>query len=291
MGRRPNNTRSNGIRTLTEAQQALSTWEPPTGPLGELTRASRLRADALVAQRDALERAAMAAPAMPGFGFALRQATVRVIAEIKRRSPSKGSINEGIDAPDRARVYEQAGAAALSVLTEPERFGGSLDDLSAVRAAVVLPLLRKDFIVDEVQLFEARARGASAALLIARGLAPERFLALARTARAIGLEVLLEVRTDAELDLALGVGDAVIGVNNRNLETLVIDDRVSERLLPRVPTDRIAVYESGVSDRAGVERAAALGADAVLVGSSLSSAADPAAALRALCGVARHARG
>jgi len=230
------------------------------------------------------------APVAP-FRTALRHDTVQVIAELKRRSPSKGVINETLDAPTRARTYTEAGAAALSVLTEPSQFGGSLEDLQAVHAVTPLPLLRKDFIVDEIQLLEARAFGASAVLLIARGLPPEQFRILAHAALDMGLDLLLEVRDEAELDRALEVPHAVIGVNNRNLETLVMDDGVSARLLPRIPTDRIAVYESGVTDRAAVERAGALGADAVLVGSSLSASSDARAALAALLGVRRHSRG
>ena len=276
---------------MTEAQQPTSPWTPPAGPLGELTAASLVRAGAAASNRAALERAVAEAPRPAGFAAALRRDTVQVIAEIKRRSPSKGTINAGIVAEARAQLYAAAGAAALSVLTEPSRFGGSLDDLRAARRAVTIPLLRKDFIVDEVQLLEARASGASAVLLIARALEPSRFNALAHFAGGVGLEVLLEVRSEEELERALAVPRGVIGVNNRNLETLVIDDEVSARLIPLVPSDRIAVYESGVADRSGVERAAALGADAVLVGSALSSSADGTSALVAFLGVHRRARG
>jgi indole-3-glycerol phosphate synthase len=171
------------------------------------------------------------------------------------------------------------------------RFGGSLDDLRAVRGAVAVPLLRKDFIVHRLQLLEARSAGASAVLLIARALSPERRSALAADARDIGLDVLLEVRSERELDHALGVQHAVIGINNRNLETLAIDDVVSARLLPLVPEHRIAVYESGVNSRADIERAASLGADAVLVGSVLSAAPNGGAAAAELVGVVRRTRG
>ncbi|HEX7545408.1 MAG TPA: indole-3-glycerol phosphate synthase TrpC, partial [Gemmatimonadaceae bacterium] len=164
-------------------------------------------------------------------------------------------------------------------------------DLRAARGAVLLPLLRKDFIVDRLQLLEARSAGASAVLLIARALSPERRRALAFEASALGLDVLLEVRDERELEHALRVDHAVIGINNRSLETLVMDDAVSARLLPLVPSDRFAVYESGVKNRHDIERAAALGADAVLVGSSLSAAAIGGAAVAALAGVARRTRG
>jgi indole-3-glycerol phosphate synthase len=268
-----------------------TTWVFPVGPLGELTAAAALRAHALEADAAAIERAAHAAGAIPSFAEALRGSAVAVIAELKRRSPSKGSINETLDVPSRATQYVAAGAAALSVLTEPERFGGSLNDLRAARAAVAVPLLRKDFIVNRIQIAEARAAGASAILLIARALPPERRVALASDALGYGLDVLLEVRDERELEHALGVRHAVIGVNNRNLETLVIDDAVSARLLPLIPPDRTAVYESGVRTRADVERAASLGADAVLVGSSLSSSIDGGAAASELTGVRRNARG
>lgn len=228
---------------------------------------------------------------MASFRDSLLAPTVQVIAEIKRQSPSKGVINATISVAERARLYVDGGAAALSVLTEPTRFGGSLDDLRGAHAVVSAPLLRKDFIVDRIQLLEARIAGASAVLLIARALAPEHFTRLADEAQALGLDVLLEVRSERELDNALRVRHGVVGVNNRNLETLAIDDAVSERLLPLVPADRIAVYESGITDRAGVERAGALGANAVLVGSSLSLAVDAVAAVRTLTGVVRSARG
>ena len=270
---------------------ASNAWEFPGGPLGELTAAAEARVRELVPNRDGLEMSAAAAGPAPSFAAALGGGTVAVIAELKRRSPSMGSINEMLDVPARAAEYAAAGAAALSVLTEPSRFGGSLSDLRAARGAVLLPLLRKDFIVDRLQLLEARSAGASAVLLIARALSPERRRALAFEASALGLDVLLEVRDERELEHALRVDHAVIGINNRNLETLVMDDAVSARLLPLVPSDRFAVYESGVKNRQDIERAAALGADAVLVGSSLSAAAIGGAAVAALAGVARRTRG
>ncbi len=233
-------------------------------------------------------------PPAPSFGAALRAgASVAVIAELKRRSPSKGVINDAIGAADRAAAYVRGGARALSVLTEPERFGGSLDDLRAAHAAVGavgVPLLRKDFITDRIQLLEARAAGAAAVLLIARALAPSVLDALAADAVALGLEVLVEVRDERELARAVAVPGAVIGVNNRDLETLVIESAVGARLIPRVPADRIAVYESGVQHADDVRRAAQLGADAVLVGSVLSAAQDPVAAVRALTAVPKEKR-
>jgi indole-3-glycerol phosphate synthase len=230
-------------------------------------------------------------PAAPSFAEALRGDRLAVIAELKRRSPSKGALDDSLNAASRTRLYSDAGAAALSILTEPARFGGSLSDLRDARAAVTVPLLRKDFITDAIQLFEARAYGASAVLLIARALAPTKLRELATQARALGLTPLIEIRDEFELGEAVAVADAVIGVNNRNLETLEIDQGVGARLVPLVPANRMAVYESGISSREDAERAAALGADAVLVGSALSVAADPAALLGRLTSPRRRPRG
>lgn len=239
-----------------------------------------------------LERAAAAALTPPSFAGALRNETVAVIAEIKRASPSKGAIAPGLDAGAQASAYVRGGAAALSVLTEPTRFRGSLADLDAACVAVagLVPLLRKDFIVDRLQLHEARAHGASAVLLIARALDPDIFGVLTREAAELGLDVLAEVRDEWELDVALDAGAPVIGVNNRNLETLTIDLATGEQLVPRIPADRVAVFESGVIGAPEVARAAAAGADAVLVGSSVSGAADPTRAVAALTQTPRMER-
>lgn len=187
-------------------------------------------------------------------------------------------------------AYARGGAAAISVLTEPLHFGGSPADLEAVRARVPIPVLKKDFHVDEVQVIEARALGASSLLLIARALAPDRLAALVRLAIEWKVEPLVEVRDEDELERALQSGARIIGVNNRDLESLRIDPSTAERLIPLIPWDRVAVAESGVDTRQHVERVAGAGADAVLVGSSISAASDPAAAVRALAGVPRSAR-
>jgi len=241
--------------------------------------------------RAELEAIVREAGPVPDFASALRGPRVAVIAELKRSSPSKGTLDASLDAADRTRRYVAGGAAALSILTEPSRFGGSLADLRDARAAVPVPLLRKDFITHEVQLLEARAYGASAVLLIARALDPSELAELGAAATALGLTPLVEIRDEAELTRALGIPPAVIGVNNRDLETLVIEPEVGARMIPLVPADRVAVYESGITDAAGVARAAALGADAVLVGSSLSVAADVEGTLRALAAVTRTGRG
>jgi indole-3-glycerol phosphate synthase len=215
---------------------------------------------------------------------------VKVIAEVKRRSPSRGEINADLDPASRARGYEQGGAAAISVLTEPQHFSGSEQDLVDVHASVRVPLLRKDFIIDELQIIEARAWGASAVLLIARALPTTDLIALADTARRWGVEPLVEIRTVQELDVALGARARVIGVNSRDLETLEVDATAVDRLLPQVPASIVAIAESGMRSVADVERAARAGADAVLVGSALSASPDPAAAVRALAAVDRVGR-
>ena len=280
-------------RRLPEVQVSRQQWAPPAGTLGRIIAESRSRATALLRNPQAvrqLERAAGAAAAAPSFAAALRRSDVALIAEVKRRSPSRGEINAALSARDQAAAYAAGGAAALSVLTESEHFGGSLDDLLSATGAVSVPVLRKDFIVDEVQLLEARANGAAAALLIVRALAPEELEKLVRSARAAGLEPLVEVHSDAELDRALAAGAHVIGVNNRDLETLHIDAATGDRLLPRVPGACIAISESGMLARADVERAASGGADAVLIGSVLSASPEPEQALRAFIGVPRSSR-
>jgi len=268
--------------------QENSRWTPPAGPLGRLTEAAAERARPLSRRLDALRDEALAAPPPPPFAAALRRgAHVAVIAEIKRRSPSKGSINEAIRAGERAALYEGAGARALSILTEPSAFGGDVADLSEVAARVRLPLLKKDFHVEEAQVWEARALGASALLLIARALPAERLAALVDLAIRIGVEPLVEVRSKQELAAALATPALLIGVNARDLETLVIDPEVTTRLIPAIPRDRVRIAESGLGAAADVVRAASIGADAVLVGSALSSASDPAALLRAMSSVPR----
>ncbi len=263
--------------------QAIPPWSPPGGTLGAILETTRRRLAAAPAGRTAgLERAARDAPRPPSMAAALRGGAVAIVAEVKRRSPSKGTINAGISAGRQAAAYAAGGARAISVLTEPDHFGGSAEDLRAVRTAVSIPLLKKDFHIDTVQLLEARALGASAVLLIARALPPADLLRLAAEAHALGLEVLAEVRDERELDTAIRSEAALIGVNNRDLETLAIDPGTCARLLPLLPRGVVAVAESGVSGVGDVERMAAAGADAVLVGSSVSAAADPAAAVRAL---------
>ena len=266
--------------------QASSTWQPPGGTLGRILDETRRRLPSLNGRSAPHPERAGARP--PALATALKRDTVALIGEIKRRSPSKGELNPHIDAGAQARAFERGGAAAISVLTEPSFFGGSLQDLRDVRAAVRLPVLRKDFHLDVTQLAEARAAQASAVLLIARALSPDELPRLLTAARDMELEVLVEVRSEAELERALDANAEIIGVNSRDLETLEIDERVPERLLPKIPPSVVRVWESGVHSVDDVKRAAACGADAVLVGSALSRAADPAALIRSFGGVPRR---
>jgi len=270
--------------------QANRAWVAPVGPLGRLSAAALVRAKELERRSTFLRAQASDTPPGPGFAAALRRSDLAIIAEVKRRSPSKGVINSTIDAGQQASAYARGGAAALSILTEPAEFGGSIDDLRSARDATRLPTLKKDFHVHPAQILEARASGASPVLLIARALEPDRLRELADSATSLGVEVLVEVRSEAELDAALAIPDAVIGVNSRDLETLIIEPDVAARLIPQIPPDRIAIAESGVSVRADVERAAGWGANAVLVGSSLSASNDPASAVAELTGVRRTGR-
>ena len=252
--------------------------------------ATRGRIAQLRPQARALERRAQAAPRPRPFAPVLAGPAVGVIAEVKRRSPSAGAIRADLDPVVYARAYEAGGAAAISVLTDEVHFGGSLDDLVEVVGAVGVPVLRKDFILDELQLYEARAAGASAALLIVRALAPARLKALAELACGLELAVLAEVHSAAELDRALAVGPTAVGVNSRDLETFTVDLALAERLLALVPPALPAVAESGIEVRADVERLAQAGADVVLVGTSVARAGNPRAAVAALTGVGRVGR-
>jgi indole-3-glycerol phosphate synthase len=207
---------------------------------------------------------------------------INVIAECKRRSPSKGVLRSDYDPVAIARGYVDAGAAAISVLTEPTFFDGSLTHLSAVRAAVDVPLLRKDFIVSEYQLHEARAAGADAVLLIVAALTPVELSALHSRATGLGLDVLVEVHEADELQMALDAGARIVGVNNRNLRTLAVDVHASETVIARMPAGVIAVSESGLRTAGDLARLKQLGYRAFLIGERFMSATDPGAALTEL---------
>ena len=210
---------------------------------------------------------------------------VNIIAECKRRSPSRGVLARDYDPAALATRYERGGATAISVLTEPTFFDGAPEHLTAVRAACDLPLLRKDFIVDEYQLFEARAMGADAVLLIVAALDQPDLVRLQRQAHALDLGVLVEVHDEQELSRAVDGGARVIGVNNRNLRTLAVDVEASYRLAAKLPADVVAVSESGLQSRDDLEKLSAAGYRAFLIGERFMTDADPARAIGELIGV------
>jgi indole-3-glycerol phosphate synthase len=244
--------RRQSARSLADLRAALADVEPPLDPM----------------------------PQLRGRGSS-------VIAEVKRRSPSKGDLAPITDPAALARQYAAGGAAAISVLTEERRFGGSLDDLRAVRAAVDVPLLRKDFIVEPYQLVEARAAGADLALLIVAALDDDALRGLYDLAGELGLTVLVEVHDEAETERAVALGAELVGVNARNLKTLAVDADTFGRLAPLVPDDRVLVAESGVSGPEDVRRFVDEGARAVLVGEALVKDGDPEGAVRRMTGIER----
>ena len=218
---------------------------------------------------DEVAAAAAKAPAARDFAAALRGPGVSLIAEIKRRSPSAGLIRPSFYPRRVARIYEAHGAAAISVLTDETFFGGSLDVLRRVRGAVGLPVLRKDFVVDPYQLFEARAAGADAALLIAEVLGRMELAAAIATARELGLAALVEAHSLPSLRKALDAGAEIVGINNRDLRSFTTDLATTRRLARHVPPGRLVVSESAIRTRGDVERVASWGADAILVGEAL----------------------
>lgn len=244
--------------------------------LDDLLAATRVRvaADRQRATLADVQLAAEQAPNPPSFRQALNTSDVAVIAEVKRASPSKGMIAPGLDAVLQANKYIAGGAAAISVLTEPEWFLGSLEDLIAV-SALAVPTLRKEFIVDPYQVFEARAAGAAAVLLIVAALEQDQLRTLYDTARSIGLDVLVEVHDTAEAQTALGVGAEIIGVNARDLRSFTLDSNGFQRVRDTLPDEVIAVAESGVRTPEDVVRYASQGAAAVLIGEQFVRAEDP----------------
>lgn len=221
------------------------------------------------------------------FAAALRAPGVALIAEYKRRSPSAGEIRPGAAVGDVVGCYERGGAAAISVLTERDHFEGSLEDLDEARDATPLPILRKDFTVDSYQLYEARAHGADAILLVVGALSPETLAELRAEARAVGLDAIVEVHDEPELDAALAAGAEVIGVNNRNLSDFTVDLSRTAALFELIPRDRTVISESGIFTGRHVAELGALGVDAVLVGEALMRAPDAAAAATELAAAGR----
>jgi indole-3-glycerol phosphate synthase len=254
------------LETIVAATRQIVRVRQAREPIGDLAR----RAERNPARPGRLTRA-LAEPSR-----------LNVIAECKRRSPSRGVIRPSYDAVAIAKGYASAGAAAISVLTEPTFFDGALEHLDAVSRAVSVPLLRKDFIVSEYQLFEARAGGAAAILLIVAALTDAELRWLSARAEALGLDALVEVHSAIELERAADAGARLIGVNNRNLRTLDVDVHASDALIARMPAGALAVSESGLKTSADLQRLRALGYQAFLIGERFMSEEDPGTALRQL---------
>ncbi|MEU3457092.1 indole-3-glycerol phosphate synthase TrpC [Micromonospora sp. NPDC006766] len=233
------------------------------------------------------ELAAAAPPPLDAYA-ALRRPGVAVIAEVKRASPSKGRLAEIADPADLAGEYAAGGARAISVLTEGRWFGGSLDDLAAVRAAVKIPVLRKDFVVSSYQVHEARAHGADLVLLIVAALEQNALVGLLERIESLGMTALVEVHTEEEADRALEAGAQVIGVNARDLRTLEVDRSVFERIAPGLPSSVVKIAESGVRGPHDLIRYASAGADAVLVGEGLVTQKSPREAVAELVNAGNH---
>lgn len=229
------------------------------------------------------ERIDAQAPALDAHSFLSRN-EMNVIAEVKRSSPSKGNLAPITDPAALAEKYQEAGAAAVSVLTEQRRFGGSLADLDAVRSRIDIPVLRKDFMVDEYQFLEARAHGADIVLLIVAALSKSQLKDFYDLATELGMASLVEVHTQSELESAMDISPRIVGVNSRNLKTLEVSASVFEELIPAIPSSVIRVAESGISSRADVAQAQKAGATAILVGESLVKSGDPISAMRELLG-------
>jgi indole-3-glycerol phosphate synthase len=262
--------------------------------LTEIVAAKREHVAALkrIISLEELERRVAAASPPRGFARSLAQSAASgrfaLIAEMKRRSPSGGEIRPGFDPAEIARDYHAAGAACLSVLTDEPFFGGLDADIVAARSAVPLPALRKDFMIDPWQIAESRAFGADCVLLIVAALDDALMGGLAAEAKRLGMDALVEIHDEAELDRALALDARFIGINNRNLKTLRTDLETFERLSPRVPADCLLVAESGLRTTADLQRMADAGAGAFLVGESLLRQPDLVAATRALLGTARR---
>ena len=223
------------------------------------------------------------APPLDAHAFLTRD-EMNVIAEVKRSSPSKGALAPISDPASLAEQYQEAGACAVSVLTERRRFGGSLEDLDAVRKRVEIPVLRKDLMVDEYQFLEARAHGADIVLLIVAALSKSQLNDYYDLATELGMASLIEVHTAHELESAMNINPRIIGINSRNLKTLDVDSHAFAELIPQIPADVIRVAESGISTRADVEFAQNAGATAILVGEALVKSGDPISAMQELLG-------
>lgn len=261
------------------------------GILAAIAATKRGEVEALRPRRRELERAALAAPPPRPFSGALRDGVhVSLIAECKRRSPGAGEIRPGLDAAALARTYESAGAKALSVLTDARYFGGSLADLAAARDATALPILRKDFTLDPLQVLEARSAGADAVLLIVRMLDDGLLRALHALTTELGMSALVEAHDAGEVARALEAEAGIVGINNRDLATFAADLGTTLRLVEGVGPEVTVVSESGIRSRTDVTRLAEAGVDAILVGETLLRASDPGAEASELASVARRRR-
>jgi len=229
------------------------------------------------------EQMSQAPSALDAYGALLGE-QMKVIAEVKRSSPSKGELSTISDPAALAEQYQVAGASVISVLTEERRFKGSLADLAAVRARVTIPVLRKDFMIDEYQFFEARAYGADLVLLIVAALSKSQLRDFYDVATELGMASLIEVHTADELERALEISPKIVGVNSRNLKTLEVSQEAFADLIPRIPPSIVRVAESGIASRADVEFAQSAGANAILVGEALVTSGDPTLAMRTLLG-------
>ena len=247
-------------------------------------RAQVARDKESVSIRRLIELATSAPPPRDLAAVLRREGAVSVIAEIKKASPSRGDIQGGADVGRVAAGYEEAGAAALSVLTESGFFRGAPEDLAEAKRSVALPVLRKDFILEEYQVYESRVMGADSLLLIARILPSRELTTLLGVARSLHMEPLVEAHTDEEVLRAVDCGAAIVGVNNRDLSTLAVSIETSLRLRPLLPDGIVRVSESGIETREDIDRLAAAGFHAVLIGERLMREPDPGAALRALLG-------
>ncbi len=252
--------------------------------LDKILQSADERADIADRRFDSLVAAAATAEPLRSFASAISAPGLSVIAEIKRRSPSAGDIDPDLDPVSVAMRYEEGGADAISVLTEPHFFGGSLDDMTAVREAVSVPVLRKDFTRSASQIWEARSAGADAVLLIVAALSETKLRELVTVANDVGIDVIVEAHSVSEVAGAADSGAGIIGVNNRDLRTFVTDLSVAEEAAAFLPDDVVTIGESGVSDVEGAERMASAGYDAILVGEALVRSDDPAALVAALKG-------
>jgi indole-3-glycerol phosphate synthase len=256
--------------------------------LDKIVAVKRMRVDASKEQVSLVELATSAferrKTAVPNrLSAALRnRESVNIIAEFKRASPSKGVINDSVDVAKLAKAYESAGAAAVSVLTDEDHFCGALGDLKTVRAAVDIPILQKDFFVDEFQIFESAALGADAILLIVGALSIEALLLLQKTADDLGVDVIVEVHDTDELEIALDIGAKIIGVNNRNLKTFDVSLDISREIAKCEPNGALLVSESGISNSMQIAELSSLGYSGFLIGESLMRSRDPGAMIREL---------